>query len=427
MAQHRRPTIIVPYGFAHFGKSLFWYTSESLFAFFLTEVCRIPPWHMAVILSISIAVNATSDVVVGTMLSRRMARLGDAVGLQVRGAVLSGACLVGFLASGLVPASVRLPYAIASLMLFRLAYALYDVPQNVILSLAGRSPAEHNTLSALRLFGSGCAGLLISAVFVPLLAGKPAPVQALDTAGLAAAMTVCAIATAVVLWARGQTSAGAPPPVAADTTGRSGLPAIMLLAANLLFSAGTAFFTRLEPYFAAYGASSHLTGAGVMIVIALGGLLAQPSFALLARRLSTWRLMTISSLVQMVGCGALYVALMRPGPAWGVLAPVVVASLIYGFGAGGTMMLSWVALTRVIARSGLSAPRTFGLFTFASKLGFAFSTFMLGQMLARGDYHHPWLGNAPLVAMMTFSPLIGATAYLAFAVAYKPGRDNQNP
>lgn len=416
----RRPTttITLPYGFAHFGKSLFWYASEVLFAFFLTEVCRITPWHMAIILSASIAVNATADTLVGSVLTRRMETLDGAVRLQTWGAVISGISLIGFLSSGLAPAPIRFVYAVATLMLFRLAYAAYDVPQNVILALASRSPADRNTLAAMRIFGSGIAGLVMSVVFVPLIAGKTTQVQALNTAVLAIGMTSCAVLTAFILRAKGRTVVLTGVSAASETAakGKIGLPAVALLAANLLFSSGTAFFTRLEPYFAAYGAQSRLAGATVMLVIAMGGLVAQPCFALLARRYSTWRLLTTSTLIQIAGCGAIYFTLLRSSPA-----AVTLASLGYGFGAGGAMMLSWVVLTDLVALSRISAPRIFGLFTFASKLGLALSTLMLGLLLSRGDYHTQWQANVPLISMMTFSPLVGALAYLLFAITYKPG------
>lgn len=50
------------YGAAHYGKSLFWYGGEVLFAFFLTEVAGLTPAHMAGVLAIGFLISAIFDL-----------------------------------------------------------------------------------------------------------------------------------------------------------------------------------------------------------------------------------------------------------------------------------------------------------------------------------------------------------------------------
>lgn len=50
--------VVATYGVAHYGKSLFWYSSEILFAFLLTEITHIPATWMGVVLGAGLLLSA---------------------------------------------------------------------------------------------------------------------------------------------------------------------------------------------------------------------------------------------------------------------------------------------------------------------------------------------------------------------------------
>ena len=64
------------------------------------------------------------------------------------------------------PGDFRTRYAVTT-SLYRISYAFYDVPQNVILAFAAHT--ECGQLSALRLFGSSIANTLLSLLLYPSL------------------------------------------------------------------------------------------------------------------------------------------------------------------------------------------------------------------------------------------------------------------
>ena len=59
------------YGLGHYGKGLFWHSSELLFAFFLTEQAGLPPVWMGTVLIAGILSSAGIDLLVGRALRRR--------------------------------------------------------------------------------------------------------------------------------------------------------------------------------------------------------------------------------------------------------------------------------------------------------------------------------------------------------------------
>ena len=96
------------YGLAHFGKSLFWYGGEILFAYFLTEIADLPPAAMGLILVSGFVLSATLDLLVGVRLGSRMTDPAAAGRLQLIGAAISGATLLAFFATPFLTKTLRL-------------------------------------------------------------------------------------------------------------------------------------------------------------------------------------------------------------------------------------------------------------------------------------------------------------------------------
>lgn len=129
------------YGLAHLGKSLFWYSSEILFAYFLTEYVGLSASEMGIVLAAGFLVSALIDIAVGVGLQRRLANARAASRVQFVGALICTVALALVFLGALMPQEARFVYAIAAGIAFRFAFAAYDIPQNALMTLATSAAA----------------------------------------------------------------------------------------------------------------------------------------------------------------------------------------------------------------------------------------------------------------------------------------------
>ena len=403
-AQHR---FIAIYGLAHFGKSLFWYCSELLFAYFLTEACGLAPRLMAAALGGSLALSALADFAVGRLLARGSHTPAAAARAQFAGAAISACAFSAFGLSGLPPPGARFAYALTAILVFRLSYSVFDVPQNALLALTTADDAGRARLSSYRYVFGGAASIAVAGLFAPLFKGRLASVQAQNFALLAFALSLVALASAGGLLALLRTGAapvvrGAPGPRSAPQTAlepgwRLGLIFLMLA---LIGAAGSAF-SKLEPYLAAYGLTARASGAAVLTSIALGNVVSQPVWARFARRWSLLGSLRASGVLLAFAAALIWLVVGR-GPVAGVI-----AGGLYGFGMGGATMSLWALAAAASGKARWlgGATSTFGLVTALSKLGSACAILTVGEVLATSAYRDTASWGVSLLLVMTLAPM----------------------
>ena len=386
------------YGLAHFGKSLFWYGGEILFAYFLTEIAGFPPAAMAVVLVTGFVLNAGLDLAVGVRFHGHMADPRAAGRLQLVGAALSGAAVLAFFATPFLPPPFRLVHALAAGVAFRLAYAVYDVPQNALIALAGAHSQARTRLAAARIACSGLATLAIAAAVAPLLAARADGQDALLLLRLTAGAAVIAVGGA---WLLSHTLSAAPNSAApeverARTGGFTGLwPLLAIMAA---MSLAPPLFQKLEPYFAAYVLRSPGWGGAIILAVAAGQLVGQPLWFRLSQRWSRETVLTVAAVVQALG-GALFLATPLATPPG-----FAVASLLVGIGNGGVGMSLWAAYGDAArryapGREGLA----FALFSAVAKLALAAGAALVALLLARANRDtaaRDWIEGAMACGLM---------------------------
>ncbi|EJL36450.1 hypothetical protein PMI01_00995, partial [Caulobacter sp. AP07] len=283
---------VVAYGASHAGKSLLWYASELLFAYFLTEACGLPPRQMGLILGASLLLNALADLVGGLSLDRWVRTPGDAGRLQALGAILSAGMFVAFGLAGLVPAPDRFAFALTTIILFRLTYAAMDLPQNALLALATADDGARARLASVRYVFAGVASIVVAGAFAPFLQKASDAVAPAAFALFSTGLAACAAASAVFLWRR--LSRDRPPRL---TTAASSAAATRrdepvaprrwpLFLIMFAISASLSIFGRLEPYFVTYGLTSPLDGGALLVCGAVGALASQPFWSWRAQRRS---------------------------------------------------------------------------------------------------------------------------------------------
>ncbi|OYX17157.1 MAG: hypothetical protein B7Z07_00560 [Sphingomonadales bacterium 32-67-7] len=144
-------------GLAHLGKSLFWYTSELLFAYFLTELVGLSVSKMGIVLATGFLISAVIDLAVGFGLGNRLTTASSAGRLQFVGALFCSASLVAVFLGAWIPMEFRFGYAIATGIAFRLGFAAYDIPQNALMALATADPHSRLRIASARIWFSGAA------------------------------------------------------------------------------------------------------------------------------------------------------------------------------------------------------------------------------------------------------------------------------
>lgn len=381
-----RRRFAVTYGAAHYGKSLFWYAGEITLAFFMTETGMLLPGDMGWIIALGLMFSASSDLLLGAALRRPLAKAGTAARLQAWGAVASALALLSVFLTPCLPPDWHLPGLLATTVAFRLAYAFYDLPQNVLLSLATRDGAERTHLAAIRIAGSGLATLTVAAAIGPILALPETEGRALGFGLLALGIAAVAGVTALSLPGAiaalpedGKAPGDGDRPADRDTAQLR--PLWPLLAMMALTSLGIPLFAKLEPYVAAYLLRSPFWGGVIITCMALGGVLSQPFWAWMSERTSQ----TAVALVAIAGLttAALGFALLVSAPGW----MPAFAALLFGVANGGLSMVLWTAFGDRVARGpAATAGFAFAAFTAISKLALAAGMLLMGLLLQSIDY-----------------------------------------
>lgn len=405
-----------------------WHGSELLFAFYLTEVCRMAPALMGLVLALALLASGAMDIVVGRLLRKRTRSVRAAAAVQLVGACGAGVAFFLFLGIELLVGGRHVLLALTIGLAFRLAYAFYDVPQNAVLGLARGGSRLRAGLSSLRFVCSGLAALTIAALAALLLMeGR----HSAWFAALGAAVGVVAVVTSFLFWRMARMHAAGPGGTDQDpetmapcTSAARASPRrrlAMLLGLGFIVSASSAVFMKLEPYFAAYLLHSTLSRGTLMVTAACGGIASQAfTFWSMARwsRAAAFRSCAVTALAGALG----FLALGVHGAAW-----ASAAGFLVGFGLNGLAMLLWSGIADLAAaraHTSLAPTVVFSLLTFSQKAASALGTLAIGAMLGS---QAAAAGAAPgststLVLAMSAIPLAGALACLALAGVFAARR-----
>ncbi len=401
-----RSTII--YGVAHFGKSLFWYASELLFAYFLTEVTGLNGLNMGAVLAIGLAFSATLDPIVGHSLARTLSSAKRAIQLQGIGSILSAVSLIVLFMGAWIPIAYRFPYAIVAGMLFRFSYALYDLPQNALISLATTDAAARTRVTSTRLVFSGLAALAIAAAIAPLtLAHAAAGGARLPLVELGFALSLGAVASAGLLCGTVGRSMGPVEIEPAVVRWTRSVPAGCRLPLILAFvmSISIPLFGKLQPYLTAYGLNSAFWGGIIGCAVPIGSLASQPIWSALSRERSRRHIVSLSSIATALGGLIFWIA----APSHAAIATG--GALLVGGGSGGLALGIWAAFGDAIAVAPGREGWSFGLLTASFKLGLAIGGLALGAFLDSVDYRAH--DGIVLSVAMAVGVTVGAVACLA--------------
>ncbi|WP_369976668.1 MFS transporter [Xanthomonas bundabergensis] len=374
------------YALAHFGKSLLWYAGELLLIYSLTEHAGLGAATAGLVLALGLLISAAIGLGAGWSLRRHLRNVADSARLQSLGLSAAALALLLVFAAPLLPASLRLGYVLVVSLQFRIAYAVCDVAQNTLLSLARWPWRGHDGASALRLAGSGIAALLISVVVGAVLArGDGGAAFALQASMLLATVAVlCAWRLRHVLQ-RGVASHPAAIPDAPARTEPAPCwraipwqPLLLIAAVSLTLPA----FTKLAPYVAAYGLLSPGWGSAVLIAYALGSVLVQPLAARLGRRHPPQQRLARLGVALLLSA-PLFALALPAQPQLSLLAAAWIGAI---GGSAGQLVWAWHAqLTarRAVAQHALC----FAALVASAQVALAAGIAVIGLLLSVVDYH----------------------------------------
>lgn len=403
------------YGFGHFGKSLLWISSVLIFAFYLTEVAGFHPARMGWVLALSLVVNAASDWLIGRAAGRHVTTVRAATRLQFAGSVMAGLCFVLFAQTAAISPDLRTAYAIATLVLFRLGYSLYDVPQNAMLGLVAGNDGDRSQIAAARYAAAGLANIAVTVCLSIWIVQIDGPRQE-DVFALVAvfyaAVAICSALMVTIYFSQApaQPVGTAPGRLPPPTDSIRLLPPILAFGSILIYSTLMPVFTELKVYLAAFAFPPGTGALGFLLCSALGQVLAQPVWARIGRRRSLVSLYRLAALAVILA-GSTFGLLGAAGVPW-----VLLAAFLFGAASSGLLMAIWSVMGHVAGTDPDRALAQFGQFTSCSKLAQAASIMMIGQILALSEYRTGTL-TVVIAAMAASVVLTGASCLVLSLLA----------
>lgn len=409
---------MLPYFGAHLGKSLLWYASETFIAFLLTEVIRLPASSIGWALGFGFAASAVLDVAIGAGFREHLSSARRAGRLQAIGSILSASALMILFAFPILGLSNSYSSVVLTIIVFRFAYAMVDIPQNAILSTATSDDGARSRLASARLAGSGVAALTVSAMVSAIIYHPGAERPAL-IAGAAGVIATIAIGSSLALeQALRRSPVAITTTQAIDSLRHPRLPGgvTLLLAVMFLTSFAAPVFAKLLPYYAAYRLHGPALGTGTIAAVSLGMAIGQPVLFASLRRVSVIGRTKIMALATAASAFAFSVAGGRetwaiPAAAW------VFGACSAGLGAALWAAYADVVARRMVGREGLA----FGLLTAAAKLSLAASGVGIGWLLSDARFRSGTSGI--LLYGMTVPAIVAGLAIVALlAMSARPGR-----
>lgn len=389
------------YACGHFAKSLAWSFPDLLLAYYANVRLGMSAQETGMLLFVSMALGALLDVSGAFLLRRFEGSVRRILLVQFVGGVTTACTLVLVFS----PMQDTLFFMVAALTLFRIAYAVYDISQNGLLSLLPEDADDAHHYVVWRQVLSGLARLCVAGLAF-LFVGPGMVIGQEYLAAAAIAAIILLTAWAALLWLKPSQEAPNMSDVLKWATPVD-LPRLCLVGAAL--GGPTALAARMMTFVEMPSPDDH-RGAVLLSAFVLGtviGPLALPPPS--SARKPPGRLLSAIT----VAAAAAFLA----DPTSAVVA--LIACAVYGFGMGGMITLFWRLASEVIRNHALhTGIRTdlaaFALLTASVKISVAVFGVVLGWTLdgfKAGD-----------AATMLCLALVTAAGALVFLVASPPGK-----
>jgi glycoside/pentoside/hexuronide:cation symporter, GPH family len=363
------------FALAHFSKSLAWSLVDILQAYFLHVVLGLSAFDTARVLVVCVLFGACWNIIIGALVDLRGAGPARVLWVHFIGAVLTAVTIF-------MQFSVRkdLGELMVTGVLFRCAYALYDVPQTALTSILPVDEQDASVYIQLRSALSALARLAVAGTTLAL-GELPATIFRTGLNWTLAGITLLIVLTAgTLLLATPSVRGGRTRP---NPARRLALPqgAVKLLISLALSVTLLPIMSRLLIFAPAQPDFPH-RGAWLVLAYTLGNVIAPFAVTRLEMRLG-WRTLWLSSMALGVVSGDALAALIGD-----TTSVALVLSLVHGVGLGFVGVLEWEMASRLVRRhAAATGQRTdgmmFGLFIFVIQISVALASVLLGGLLDR--------------------------------------------
>ncbi|MFM1897759.1 MAG: hypothetical protein RLZZ385_2833 [Pseudomonadota bacterium] len=394
MPRPHLPTIVL-YANGNFGKSCLANLVEIYALFYFTDMLGISPSLAGFALLLALALDAITDPLIGHVTDRFEHRWKHLTPYASFGIPLTaGTFLLLFLAP-LLTTDSALMFVMATLLAFRAAYTVFDVPHNGLLSVITRTPAERTLGASLRIFFSAVGKLTVTIVVawnIQNSADMTLTQSGLIWSALVLAVlylvstSVCTIAVREVLLHPDRQSAYRARfiDIGKNIIGNSKVSTIFLLTATnslMIPVISTAFI-----YYSKYGLGDESIGTRAVMLLAVSQTVSLLFWVMFTNSMQS------KSLVAMIAYGFLLVAAVLGATIATDAMSIYAVSLLTGFSVSGVFMLNWSMLpdaldqhqdpTRHSGRFGV-----FGVYTLTNKTFNGIAQAYLGLVLTLTGYN----------------------------------------
>jgi glycoside/pentoside/hexuronide:cation symporter, GPH family len=367
-----RSRLSVPgYTVAIFGKSLWWNGAELFMAFFLTEFLHLTGWAAAIAIALGLITGAALDLAVGLNL-RLFDSPARAGRTQLMGSIGALIALGMFAVTPLLGPAMRWPIIALASLVFRVAYAFYDLPQNAIMGLVDWSPDERRKAAVGRTTSTSAALILLSVIIGDASMGSADGHRAAEILVLCGA----AIATlsAIWLWRATWNLTGKRP--AANPLDMQ--PAAFPVALMAVVCLTIPVFSKSLPFAIAHAGKA--VPAHLMLATALAMIVSQFVWLRVMRQCGETNANVMAGTLLVASAALLLGSVAIPS----LLTP---AALFVGCASGGLSTAIWSNFAeQVRGQDTLDVAPMFARFTAISKLALAGSALVVGAILERADY-----------------------------------------
>lgn len=410
---------LLGYAAGNFGKNLVWSTADFTILYFLTDLIGLTAREASGLLLVMLLGDLGFDIAAGWVTTRCL-RMGFGYrALVAMGAVPGG---LAFAALYVLPVFKTPPVLLlaATLLIFRAAYAVMDVPHNTLLAQVTQDSRTRGRVSGYRLAFSTVAALMVASFVTPAMQ-HPSPARL----ALIAAFAGCLFMLTMLLSAAATQDTTACDATDTPVTSLRCIAVILrdplvlaIMAIAFLTGFAAPAFERMLLYLARYVLPAGTDAGTILLTLTLGQFAGVIMWTALTRRVGKAHLLTVGHLVTMVGLAAFAVA------AW-TQAPLLAASALIGFGLASVFMLPWGILADladfVQFRHGTRMQTAlFAMFLVVVKASAAASNWFIGQTLFTLGYDPGVAQGLPVkLGMMILAlgvPMTGCACAAALAL-----------
>lgn len=408
----KRDLPLLGYSAGNFGKNLLLSSVDVTLVFMLTDLLGIAPTSVSMLMLLVLAGDLVFDLGAGLLAS-----WSQSIGVGYRRLIVFGAvpCGAAFALLYSLPAlgEQRFGALAATLLIFRAAYAIIDVPHNSLLVRVAADSRARGRASGYRLLFSSLASLGVAVFLAPSVqnAAAGAGPGMLATLGVSGGLLFC-LALGLAAWSsRNSADHEAGPRSASRITLLPRLDRLLAGIAVVAFVTGfaTPMFSRMVLYLSTYVFDRPAFAGHILMAIILGQFLGALLWIRLVRFQEKTTLLAVSHAV--AACGFLFFALVGARPEL-----LIGVAVLIGVGLAGVFMLPWGILADVVDFAEFRhrerrETATFALVLVILKAGGAASAGVIGWTLGRLGYtpgaDQTWAVLVGMKALACGVPIIG--------------------